>query len=81
MLANIYFCYLSHNCPFEATISVAKVLHQQIVLGLSMPSCIKSSLALIVKRNHFETPLQIAFVTHELAFFPRFFKGTIVNQR
>jgi len=80
MPANIYFCYLSHSCPFEATISMAKVLHQQIVLWPSMPSCIESSLALIVKRSHFETPLQIAFATHELAPSPRFFKDTIGNQ-
>ncbi len=34
MPISIYFCWLSHNCPFKPTISMAKVLHQQIVLGL-----------------------------------------------
>jgi len=79
MSASIYFCYLSHNSPFEATIFVAKVLHQQIVLGPSMPSCIETSLALGMKRSHFETPFQTSFATHEFAPSPRFLEATITT--
>jgi len=80
MPISIYFCCLSCNCPFETTISVAKVLHQQIVLGLSMPSHIKTSLASKVKRTHFETPLQTTSTTHKLALSLRFLKVVIMNQ-
>jgi hypothetical protein len=75
---SIYFCCLSCNCPFEATISIANVLHQQIILGHF--NFISTSLALEVKRTYFETPLQIAFATHKLAPSPRFLKTTITNQ-
>ncbi len=80
MPTNILFFCLSHYCPFETTIFVANVLHQKIVLGLSMPSCIKISFTLKVKKTHFETPLQTAFATRKLIPSPRFLEGTIMNQ-
>jgi hypothetical protein len=56
-------CYLSHNCPFEKTTSLAMVSHLQFYSQTSMHSNNANFLVKFVGRMHFGVQIQTKLVT------------------
>jgi hypothetical protein len=63
MLAGDNSCYLSHNCPYEETTSLAMAPHLQFCLQASKYSNNKNFLVGFVGRMHFGVQTQTKPVT------------------